>query len=201
MYDVVISGAGPSGCQCAEVLVKAGYKVALIEKDTNWRKPCGGGVGAAVFKYYPQLRKMVHPKIRAIKMYSASFNVLDVTFFDNEKYSTVMDRLVLDNMMRDAAVDAGAELFDKNMSYDFVLKNGKKAGIKTKTPEGEKEYLGNILVLADGMSSRLAHRSGLRGKWTTENTGKAKCEILEGEHNFEENTILVQKNIERFRLT
>ncbi|GAJ02820.1 unnamed protein product, partial [marine sediment metagenome] len=32
MYDVVISGAGPSGSQNAEVLAKAGFKVALIEK-------------------------------------------------------------------------------------------------------------------------------------------------------------------------
>ena len=36
MYDVVISGAGPAGAHCAKVLAEAGYKVALIEKDTNW---------------------------------------------------------------------------------------------------------------------------------------------------------------------
>ena len=44
MNDVIISGAGPSGSQCAEVLANAGYKIALIEKYTNWRKPCGGVV-------------------------------------------------------------------------------------------------------------------------------------------------------------
>ena len=191
MYDAVISGAGPSGCQCAEVLAKAGYKVALIEKDTDWRKPCGGGVGAAVFKYYPQLRNMPHPKIRGIKMYSASFNLLDVNYLNYDRYSTVMDRLVLDNMMRDAAVTAGAELFDKNISIDFIIKDGKKAGIKTKTNSGIKEYLGNILVIAEGMSSRLAIKSGLREKWKSEEIGMAKCEILEGDHAFEENTIYV----------
>jgi len=35
MHDVIISGAGPSGSQCAEVLAKAGYRVALIERDAN----------------------------------------------------------------------------------------------------------------------------------------------------------------------
>ncbi|MFX0029738.1 MAG: FAD-dependent oxidoreductase, partial [Candidatus Hermodarchaeota archaeon] len=54
MYDVVVSGAGPSGSQCAKVLAKAGYKVALIEKDTNWRKPCGGAVHSSVLDLYPQ---------------------------------------------------------------------------------------------------------------------------------------------------
>ena len=42
-YDVVVSGAGPAGSKCAEVIAKAGYKVALIEKDIKFRKPCGGG--------------------------------------------------------------------------------------------------------------------------------------------------------------
>lgn len=48
MYDVIISGAGPAGSRCAEVIAKAGFKVALIEKDINWRKPCGGGIGSFV---------------------------------------------------------------------------------------------------------------------------------------------------------
>ncbi len=42
MFDVIISGAGPAGSKCAEILAKVGYKTALIEKDTSWRKPCGG---------------------------------------------------------------------------------------------------------------------------------------------------------------
>ena len=58
MHDVIISGAGPSGSQCAEVLAKAGYKVALLEKDINYRKPCGGGLPRSSFyNYYPQLKK------------------------------------------------------------------------------------------------------------------------------------------------
>ena len=43
MYDVVVSGAGPAGSRCAQILAKNGFKVALIEKDVNWRKPCGAG--------------------------------------------------------------------------------------------------------------------------------------------------------------
>ena len=37
MYDVIISGAGPAGSKCAEIFAKTGFKVALIEKDVNWR--------------------------------------------------------------------------------------------------------------------------------------------------------------------
>ena len=58
MYDVVISGAGPSGSQCAETLAKSGFKVALIERDVKWRKPCGGSVSSKVIALYPQLKKL-----------------------------------------------------------------------------------------------------------------------------------------------
>ncbi|GAI59715.1 unnamed protein product, partial [marine sediment metagenome] len=61
MFDVVISGAGPAGSKCAQVLAERGFDVALIEKDINWRKPCGGAVSSRIFKYYPQLRKLNYP--------------------------------------------------------------------------------------------------------------------------------------------
>lgn len=185
MYDVIVSGAGPAGSRCAEVFARNGYKVALIEKDTNWRKPCGGGVGNRIFKYYPQLRNRDIVKIRGIRMYSADYHELDHYFTDIKDYNTVMDRLELDNFVRDVAVDAGAELFDKNVSIDFVYKDGKKAGVKTKTSEGNKEYLGKLIVVADGMSSRLAVKSGLRGKWKSEELGIAKVAILEGENSLD----------------
>ena len=44
MFDVVISGAGPAGSRCAQILAENGFEVALLEKDVNWRKPCGGAV-------------------------------------------------------------------------------------------------------------------------------------------------------------
>ena len=37
MYDFIISGAGPAGSKCAEIIANNGYKVALIEQDTLWR--------------------------------------------------------------------------------------------------------------------------------------------------------------------
>jgi len=70
MYDVIISGAGPAGSKSAELLAKKGFKVALIEKDINWRKPCGGAVNAETFDLYPQLRKLKLTQKLGIVMYS-----------------------------------------------------------------------------------------------------------------------------------
>jgi geranylgeranyl reductase family protein len=188
MHDIIISGAGPSGSQCAENLAKAGYKIALIERDTNWRKPCGGGIHNMVTNLYPSLKKISVPKIRKMITYSADFHFIE---FDLNLPGIVMDRLEFDNFIRNSAVNAGAELFDKNISYDFIVKNKKRIGIKTKTSSGIKEYYGKIIIIADGMSSKLALKSGLRKKWKSEESGVAKCAIMEGNSQLDEETIYV----------
>ena len=186
MYDVIVSGAGPAGSKCAEVIAKAGYKVALIEKDINWRKPCGGAVGAGTIeKYYPQLKQLNPIIVNNISMYSADYHKIEYTWKNTD--SIVMDRLELDNLLRNIAVESGAKLFNENVSYDFILKNDKKIGIKTKSPSGTKEYYGKIIVIADGMSSKLALKSGLRTKWKTTDLGIAKCAIIKGKNKLEKN--------------
>lgn len=190
MYDVVISGAGPSGSQNAEVLAKAGFKVALIERDSSWRKPCGGGINHRVLDFYPALRKLDLPKIQSLIMHSADYHELEFKTKERSQ-GTVIDRLDLDNFMRNQAVDAGAELFDKNLSFDFITKNQKKVGIKTKSPTGTKEYYGKILIVADGMSSKLASKSGLRKKWKIEQIANGKCAIMEGKHHLNEEFIYI----------
>jgi geranylgeranyl reductase family protein len=190
MYDVVISGAGPSGSQCAEVLAKAGYSVALIEKDIKWRKPCGGGLNHRVLDFYPQLRKLRLPTIQGTIMHSADYHELE--FMAKEtSWGAVMDRLELDTFIRDRAVDAGAQLFDKTVSFDFMMKNQMKVGVKAKSPSGIQDFRGNIMIVADGMSSKLAIRSGLRAKWKVEELANAKCAILEGDHNLDEKLIYI----------
>ena len=190
MYDVVISGAGPSGSHCAKILAEAGYRVALIEKNTNWRKPCGGSVSSKVIKLYPEMKKLNTPKIVGAKLYSADYHLLEHNRADN-LYSTVVDRLEFDNLIRNVAIDAGAELFDRNISFDFITKEGNLIGIKTKSKEGVKEFFGKIFILADGMGSRLAVKSGLKSKWKVEDISISKTAILEGENKLDEKYIYI----------
>jgi geranylgeranyl reductase family protein len=190
MFDVIISGAGPSGSQSAELLAKAGFKVALIEKNTKWRKPCGGALNHRVLDMYPKLRKLNLPKIRTIVMHSAEYYRLEYKAPEQSR-GTIMDRLELDNFVRDMAIEAGAKLFDKNLSYDFITKNQKKIGIKTKSPSGTKEYYGRVIVVADGMSSKLAIKSGIRDKWKVEELANGKCAIMEGKHHLDEESIYI----------
>ena len=189
MFDVIISGAGPAGSKCAETLAKAGFKVALIEKNINWRKPCGGAINSRVFKYYPKLRNYDFHQINKMTIYSSDYHNFGYNWKDPRNYSINVDRLEFDNILQNFAVDAGANLFDKNISYDFIIKENRRIGIKTKTPSGIEEYKGKIIVIADGMSSKLAVKSGLKEKWKTEEVMLTKCAIMEGENNIDKDTI------------
>jgi len=189
MFDVVISGAGPAGSRCAQILAENGFEVALLEKDVNWRKPCGGAVSSRIFKYYPQLRKLNHTPITGITMYSSDYHELSYSWKNIRDYSINVDRLEFDNFIRTIAIDAGAHLFDKNLSVDFVTKNSRKIGIKTKNISGTKEYLGKIIIIADGMNSKLAPKSGLKGKWKIDEIGLSKCAIMEGKNSLDKHYI------------
>jgi geranylgeranyl reductase family protein len=189
VYDVVISGAGPAGSRCAQVIAEKGFKVALIERDVNWRKPCGGAVSSRIFKYYPQLRTQNFHRISGTAIYSGDYHKIEYPWKDIRNYSINVDRLEFDNFIRDIAIDSGAQLFDKNLATDFILEDKKRIGIKTRTPEGTKEYLGRILIIADGMSSKLALKTGLRNKWQVEEIGLARCAIMERENNLDKDII------------
>lgn len=189
MFDVVISGAGPAGSKCAQVLAEQGYEVALLERDINWRKPCGGAVSSRIFRYYPQLRKLNYHPITGTNIYSAEYHKLEYSWKNIRDYSINVDRLEFDNFIRNVAIEAGAQLFDKNLSIDFVIKNKRKIGIKTKTPSGTKEYLGKILIVADGMSSKLTPKLDLRNKWQIDEIGLAKCAILKGNNNIDKDSL------------
>jgi geranylgeranyl reductase family protein len=186
IYDAIISGAGPAGCKCAETLALNGFEVALIEKKTTWRKPCGGAVSSRVMeKYFPQIRKL-NPIIKTgAFMFSADYHQLEYNWEGYGENSIVVDRLEFDNLLKEVAINAGAHFFNDNLSYDFIIKNKKKIGIKTRSPLGIEEYLGKIIIIADGMSSKLAVRSGLRERWKINDIALAKCSIIEGESNLD----------------
>ena len=73
-------------------------------------------------------------RVNTIKIYSAEYYKFGYRWNREVDYSINVDRLEFDNVLRNIAIDAGAELFDKNISYDFIVKNDRRIGIKTKSP-------------------------------------------------------------------
>ena len=58
MYDVVVIGAGPSGCVAAKVLAEKGHKVLLVERCKMPRyKSCSGILDYSAVAKPPNLIK------------------------------------------------------------------------------------------------------------------------------------------------
>ena len=63
-FDVIIVGAGPSGCSAAYDLSEYGLSVLLIDKSEFPRlKPCGGGITIKTLK---ALRYSIKPIIKNV---------------------------------------------------------------------------------------------------------------------------------------
>ena len=75
-FEALIVGAGPAGSFAAELLARAGVKVALFDgRPEGEPKACGGGVTAKALKAWPHLLNAVGRTVDELEMYSPSGNV------------------------------------------------------------------------------------------------------------------------------
>jgi flavin-dependent dehydrogenase len=128
MFDAVIIGAGPAGSSAAYRLAKAGWRIALVERAAfPRRKVCGEFISAATL---PLLQScgigesfFTHcgPPIRRVAVYAGN-TMVDAPLPGEGR---AMGREHLDTMLRDAALAAGAHLFQP---ADFLSVTRNKDG-------------------------------------------------------------------------
>ncbi len=89
-YDIVIVGAGPSGCSCAYELAKKGLKIALLEKSAFPRdKICGDALSADVMNQFykmdmklaKQFEQFANKKeTHGVRFFAPNLKCLDISF-------------------------------------------------------------------------------------------------------------------------
>ncbi len=151
MYDVIISGAGPSGSYLSYLLSKNGYNVLQLEEHKEIGKPveCTGLVSERVFKY-------VNSKAKINEVHGAN------VYFPNGKYihiskgekTIVMYRDDFDKDASAMAISAGADLKIHSKVMDATT-NNEYAEVKYKQ-NGEIKYAkSQVIVGADGANSTI----------------------------------------------
>ena len=121
MFDIIVLGAGPAGSTAATLLAKAGRHVALVEKaEFPRRKVCGEYISAATLPLLDAcgvgeaFRQGAGPAVTKVGFYAgqtmvkAPLPVLDGKIGGGGR---ALGRETLDTLLRDAAVAAGATLF------------------------------------------------------------------------------------------
>ncbi len=158
IYDIIISGAGPSGSLLGYLLSSSGINTLIIEKTEFPRyKICGGGIQHRAMAVLPFKIEKVYEKT----IYGLSFSLKSRDRFIKKYSEPIMytvDRRKFDLFMAEKAVSSGCGLiFDEEVkSYDI---NDREVCVET----DKGKYYSKALVGADGIRGAV-HRKIIKDK-------------------------------------
>lgn len=166
MYDAIIIGARCAGAPTAMLLARQGHKVLLVDRATF---PSDIPHGHFIYRGGPRRLKAwgLLDKILASGCPPVSKMILDMGAFPLAGKDLVVDgvamgcgprRNMLDKILVDAAIEAGAELRERFSVEGFINDGDRMTGIRGRDIGGggkTTEY-GRIIIGADGRNSRLA---------------------------------------------
>ena len=151
-YDVIISGAGPSGSLLGFLLSQNNIKTLIIDKKNFPRyKICAGGLQDRILEFIPyDISSTIHKSFKSIL-----FSLKGRDSFSKIYGSPIMhtvDRMEFDHFLANKAVANGCSIKFGEEVIDFESNNS-DITIKTK----KCKYNTKILVGADGIRG-LVHR-------------------------------------------
>lgn len=149
-YDVLIIGAGPAGCSAAAVLAEKGHRVLILEREKFPRYKVGESL--IPFTYQPLQRIGMIPKMKSshfMKKYSVCFVQADgrasdpFYFFNRYDRDTIAQswqvlRSEFDVMMRDNAIEKGAEVREETTVKEMLMEGDRVVGVRALTAGGEE---------------------------------------------------------------
>jgi flavin-dependent dehydrogenase len=164
-YDAIVVGARCAGSPTAMLLARNGYRVLLLDKasfpsdtmSTHLVHP----PGVAALQRWGLLERLEATGCPPISTYSFDFGPLTITGsprpIDGVARAYCPRRTVLDQLLADAAVEAGAELREGFTVDEIVLDDGMVTGIRGH-PKGGTALTerGSVVIGADGRHSVLA---------------------------------------------
>jgi 2-polyprenyl-6-methoxyphenol hydroxylase-like FAD-dependent oxidoreductase len=166
MFDVIVVGARCAGAPLSMLLARKGYRVLLVDKahfpsDTVsthvvWQ------AGLAHAKRWGLLDKITGlgaPPIRTVRLNVGPFELAgSPPPLDGIDYAIAPRRTVLDKLLVDAAVAAGAELREGVYVSEIESEGDRVTGIRGRTSSGNQlREQARMVVGADGTGSFVAH--------------------------------------------
>jgi electron transfer flavoprotein-quinone oxidoreductase len=189
-FDVAIVGAGPAGISAACILAEKGVKTIVFERgEYPGSKNMFGGVLyghdlAQVLPDYVQRRCPIERNIVESRIWYLSegggyqLSYRDRAFEDELKHNAfTVGRAKFDRWFADQATQKGALVVCSTVVTDLLRDgSGTVTGVRTDRPEGDLKA--GVVLLADGINSPLAARTGLRPEPKPENVALAVKETI-----------------------
>lgn len=158
--DVLVVGAGPSGCECARCLAADGWSVTVAEEHSRPGEPvhCTGIISAHAYRAFDLPRTAIQSQLDTGELTSPGGVTLRVDLNGTRAYA--VDRKALDLELATRARDAGADFAYRTRVRQAQV-NGPVVAI-TGTRAGEPwAARARAIVLAAGAKSRLPRQLGM----------------------------------------
>ncbi|WP_337860433.1 geranylgeranyl reductase family protein [Ferroplasma sp.] len=151
MYDVIVSGAGPSGSYLSYLLSKNGYKVLQLEEHKEIGKPveCTGLVSERVFKYVKS--NSIVNEVHGANVFFPNGKSIHIAKGDK---TIVMYRDDFDKDVSAMAIGAGSDTRINSRVLDAKV-NDSFGEVKYRENGKIKYERASVIVGADGATSRI----------------------------------------------
>src|SRR5262245_25914467 len=171
MYDVIVVGARVAGSPLAMLLARKGYRVLVVDRArfpsdvvSTHAIQLGGTAKLNKWGLLDRVRASGAPATGVSTIHIGEKKMLappDPGVPDGLSYSP--RRYLLDKILLDAAVEAGAEVREQFTVEDLLFEGERVAGIRGRSRGGVfVEERARIVVGADGKHSFVARRVGAR---------------------------------------
>ncbi|HEY8258108.1 MAG TPA: NAD(P)/FAD-dependent oxidoreductase, partial [Gemmatimonadales bacterium] len=171
--DVLVAGAGPAGSATATLLARAGFAVAAVDRSTFPRdKACSEYMGPETVRMLARLG--VLERLEAAG--AVALEGTEVTGARGSRLRGVfalaghrpfrptglsVSRLVLDDLLVQAAREAGVTLLERTAVEELVYDRGAVGGAVVRASDGTRRTIrARLTVGADGLRSVVARRLG-----------------------------------------
>jgi geranylgeranyl reductase family protein len=177
MYDLIVVGAGPAGASAARTAAQHGLNTLILEKERIPRsKLCGGGVTTKVLTKldFKLPKELIEYEAKAVRIHLGE----SLHNFETDQTLVYMtSRSKFDAFLAEKAVEAGAELKDKN-PVRSVEATGTHVDVKT----SDGHFRSKMLIGADGMGGPTARTGGFYASWKPDQVVYAiESEVYVGE--------------------
>mgnify|MGYP001398190138 CR=1 FL=1 len=175
MYDIIIVGAGPSGCSAALYANKLGLKSLLVDKAVFPRdKVCGDALSGKTvrilrdLKLLNELESLDGAGIKRITFGGPNHNQFDVFLNGSEHndYVTkgyVIPRIIFDHFLFQKASEVSKTIEGFTVK-DILKDDGKISGITGDTVKNKNlKFKAPLILGADGPNSIIARKVGYYG--------------------------------------
>jgi len=165
MYDAIVVGARCAGSPTAMLLARQGYSVLLVDRATFPSDVVPNHMilyrGVRLLHRWGLLGRVAATNCPPIRRHLVDMGDFPLVGYPLAEEGVPGEyaprRIVLDKLLVDAAVEAGAELREGCPVEEVIVEGGRVTGIRYRTPGGALEQASApIVVGADGQHSLVA---------------------------------------------